>query len=131
MRFLAQHDVDGEHYQEQLFDTTSVTFIHDFGTFCNRTGRTAKDVLTFKIAQETAKTRKKFNEVTVSAEIHLCVFFGNLYDVENFFGHCNAKVVYKMEPADPGLYMKEFANLDITIANLIIAKYQNLSLLDI
>lgn len=131
MRFLAQHDIDGTRLQERLFDTKSVTFIRDFGNFCAETGREVKDAITFKLAQETAQTGKDFNEIAVSVEIHLCVCFGDLYDVENFFGYCNAKVVYKVEPADPGLYMKKFANLDITIANLIIAKYQNLSLLDI
>lgn len=70
MKFLAQHNVDDTH-QEILFDTTDNTFNRDLRIFCNRTGSAAKDALTFKIAQETARTGRSFNEVTVSVEIHL------------------------------------------------------------
>lgn len=131
MKFLVHHDVDGTHSQEGIFNTRDNDFASDFGAFCNRTGRTVKDVLTFKIAQKTALTGKNFNEIAVSVEIHLCISFGNLHDVENFCGTCNTKVDYTLAPADPGEYAVRFSNLDRTIANLIIARYQNSALLDI
>lgn len=131
MRFLARHDVDGIHLQERLFDTHDGAFVRDLGGFCVGTGKKVKDVLAFKIAQEAAQTGKKFNEIAVSIEIHLCVCFGDLYDRENFFGNCNAKFIHEIEPADPGLYMKNFSDLDSTIANLVLARYQNLDLFDI
>lgn len=131
MKFLAQHNVDDTHPQESLFDTTDNTFNRDFRIFCNRTGRTVKDVLTFKIAQEATKTQKNFNEITVSVEICLRVYFGDIYDQNNFFGHCEVKIICKLEPTDPGLYEKKFSELDRIVANLIIAKYQNSTLFDI
>lgn len=131
MDLLVHHAVEGGQIQEQLFDTTSKTFVRDFRGFCTGTGRAVKDALTFRIAQDATQTGRNFNEIAVSVEVRLRVIFGNLYNDEDFSGTCNATINFTLNPTDPGLYMAEFSNLDRTIANVVIGKYQDLNLLNI
>lgn len=131
VNFGVQHNIEDVYRQEQYFETESDTFTQDFSSFCKETGRAAKDILTFKIAQKVKQTGKDFNEICVSIQINLCIYWGDVNDVENFSGTCTAKIVYHLEPADPCPYMVNFSVLNRTIANLIIKKYQNFGLFEI
>lgn len=124
MKFLAQHNIGGSYSHEREFDTSSPNFIHDLGEFCSKSGAVAKDFLAFELIKKAAQTGKNFNEITVSVEVYLCIFFGDLYATENFSGACNTKITFRLEPAYPGLYVSRFAALNNEVANLAIAKYQ-------
>ncbi len=126
MIFLAQYKVGGNLLHEEEFDNTNSNFNYSIGQFCSRAGHAVKDYLTFEIAQKVRETGKNYNEVLASAEIHLQVYFGDLYDRDNFAGYCEVKFTYELKPEAPGIYQENFIRADREISNLALSKFQNM-----
>lgn len=126
MRFFVQYKVGGNLLYEEEFDSSDSNFNSDIGRFCNRAGHAVKDYITFEMAEKVRETGKKYNEISVSAEIDVKVYFGDCHDYDNFAGHCDIKLFHELEPAETGLYMSNFVSTDREISNLILSKVQNL-----
>ena len=126
MKFFAEHKVGDICLHEEVFDTASENFQRSIMEYCVRTGDTAKDFVTFAIAEKVKENQQNYYDMETSVEIFLQITFGSIYDKYHFSGSCHMTVSYTLEATDPGTYQNRFVNMRSEIAHLLLAKYQYL-----
>lgn len=126
MKFAAEHTIAGMNIDCKQFDTNSASFESDLFRYCHITGNVAKDYLAIELAEQVKEQNKDYYRIPVSVEIKLRIQLGDMYDLDDFYGLCNCKIICSLKPVSPGLYKMQFEEINREIGNQIMAKYQKL-----
>lgn len=130
MKFNIKHGVGNSYLHQQDFDTRDLNFQRDLEQYCYRTGRFAKDIFAFEIFEQVSKNQKNYFECEIVLPVQLVIHFGSDYEVTEFRGDCSLTFDYCLKAADPGYFQRNFSEIEETIANEIIGRYQKFGILD-
>lgn len=130
MKFTVQHGIGGLYLHEENFDTQDPSSQSYLEQYCYRTGRFAKDIFAFTIFEQVYKNQKNYFECEIVLPVQLIIRFGSDYTPTEFRGDCSLTFDYYLKAADPGYFQRNFSEIEETIANEIIGRYQKFGILD-
>lgn len=123
MKFSATSSIGSTILQNRDFNTTDSDFVPQVRRFLNEVGIAVEVHFMLKNIKQT--NQNNWNKFSMTEDIVLTFFFGNIYNPRKLTGDCKAKHSYTIQAADPGIYESQLTEISYRIPDLLLPDFMD------